>query len=179
MSQSKILSIPSGSKGRCHGRRVCTCKAGPSRVPRCDVVPSKSVEVRVLRRGVESPVEMEKQRFIAGQTGPCTTGSQLWGAGRGRRRAGPLKGRAEVVKVIAGGDSDVVVMHGSGRGAAVTVAKSVRVKPGRAVRRGVAQGRVTGMPSEFCVGRDGSGLGGVPRDGPGGCAAGSRPSWMR
>ena len=78
------------------------------------------------------------------------------GGGRGQRRAGPLKGRAEVVKVIAGRGSDVVVVHSSGGEAAVTVAESVRVKQGRAVRRGVAgslleesgraeRGRATGV----------------------------------
>jgi hypothetical protein len=99
------------------------------------------------------------------------------GGGRGQRRAGPLKGRAEVVKVIAGRGSDVVVVHSSGGEAAVTVAESVRVKPGRAVRRGVAgslleeSGRAE-RSRAVGVGPGATALGGsasqrLERDGPG------------
>jgi hypothetical protein len=139
-----------GSKGHRHGREVCTCKAGPSRIQRRSVAPNDSDGDRVLRRGVESPVWTKWRRFTAGRAGPCTTGSRLWEGGRGQRRAGPLKGRAEVVKVSEREGqrcrSHSRQWSGEPPTPAVTVAESVRVKPGRAVHRSVAWDQVARMP---------------------------------
>jgi hypothetical protein len=69
-------------------------------------------------------------------------------------------------------------VSGSGRGAVVTVAEFVRVRPGRAMHHCVTWRRVTWMPSESCVGarRARSGWSGedLPRDRPGPVTAGSR-----